>query len=289
MIRIVLFYLFSILTLNGIYAQNVLFEDSFESYEDFTTSAVGEWTLRDLDSDSTYGFENVFFPGAGSPFAYIVFNASQTVMSQDQGIQAHDGSKFMAAFAPINPPNNDWIISPKIQLAPSGNTLLFYAKSYTAMYGLELFRVHISTSDTEISSFTSITNSSVSVPVEWTPFTFDLDAFANQEVHIAIQCVSNDAFVFMLDSFSVSSSTLATQDFALSEVQVYPNPVQDVLHVHVSNRLDLNRIQVLDVKGGILLDVTNSRELNVAKLSTGIYFIKIETDKGSLQVKFVKK
>src|SRR5690554_867625 len=92
-------------------AQTVLFEDDFESYDNFAIENVGDWTLSDIDGANLYGFTGISFTNSGGPFAYIVFNPSMTTpaSNETEGFAAHSGNKFMAAFASTAGANNDWL------------------------------------------------------------------------------------------------------------------------------------------------------------------------------------
>ncbi|MDX1783526.1 MAG: hypothetical protein R3361_05155, partial [Aequorivita vladivostokensis] len=59
-------------------AQTTIFEDDFESYDDFIIENVGDWTLVDLDLLPTYGFQGITFDNSGYTGAFIVFNSTAT-------------------------------------------------------------------------------------------------------------------------------------------------------------------------------------------------------------------
>jgi len=182
-------------------------DEGFEGYADFTLN-LSPWTTVDVDGSATYGFSGIEFPNAYTAMAYIVFNPSQTVppMTDDDAIQPHTGDKFAACFASVTPPNNDWLITP---LTPLGDnsSITFFAKSYTAEYGLERFKVGVSTTNTDPASFTIISGANyISAPATaWQEYTFDLSAYDNQNVYVGIQCVSNDAFIFMVDDVVINT------------------------------------------------------------------------------------
>jgi len=66
-------------------------------------------------------------------------------------------------------------------------------------------------------------------------------------------------------------------------VKIYPNPVKDELKIESGN-LTIKKVEILDITGKV---VGNSS--NVSALSQGIYFVKLETDKGTVTQKFVKE
>ncbi len=179
------------------------FTDDFESYADFIIADIGEYTLYDGDGSPTYGFTGVTFPNSGYVGSYITFNPSAaTPALTNEAILPHGGNKFIACFAATNLPNNDWLITPKFP-AVSGMKLSFWAKTYMD-YGLEKYKIAVSTTDTNVSSFEFITGE-ISVPVaNWTFYEHDLSAYAGQEIHVAIVCVSDDVFVFMVDDLEIS-------------------------------------------------------------------------------------
>ena len=64
---------FAVFALN---AQTIIFEDDFESYDNFIIENVGDYTLVDLDGLPTYGFNGVTFDNSGYVGSFIVFNST---------------------------------------------------------------------------------------------------------------------------------------------------------------------------------------------------------------------
>jgi PKD repeat protein len=181
-------------------------DEGFELYTDFALS-FGNWTQYDLDEDETYGSTAYDFPNEYYTGSFIVFNPSETTPpATDPDWQPYTGDKFAACFAANPGPNDDWLITSQIKVA-NGDHLSFFHRSIVDTYGLERFRVGISTTGTNTTDFTIITPSPyIESPVSWTIYSYDLSAYQDQEIYIAINCVSDDAFVFMLDDFMISDS-----------------------------------------------------------------------------------
>jgi hypothetical protein len=192
------------------------FSDSFESYTDFAIS-FSPWINTDLDLSGTYGIQNVTFTNSGYTGAFITFNPNTTSPALGGDWLAHTGNKYAACFSATTPPNNDWLISPKTKIV-AGSVLKFWAKSITDGWGLERFRVGVSTTGTATTDFTIITAGSyVEAPIVWTEYTYDLSAYVGMEIYVTINCVSSDAFAFMVDDFSIGipggkSSSIASTD-----------------------------------------------------------------------------
>ena len=200
---------------NTMKAQTVLFEDSFETYADFEISNVGSWTLTDVDLKTTYGFQGVTFPNTLVAKSFQVFNSTTTTPPLDptptSNWTARTGSKAMVCFAASSAPwNNDWLISPQVQLtAGLGAKVKFYGKGCDATYGSERFTVLVSTTGTAVADFTAISSVTVTPSdAAWHEYSFNLDAYAGQQIHVAIQCTSDDQFGFAVDDFQIVTNPL---------------------------------------------------------------------------------
>jgi PKD repeat protein len=189
-------------------------DEGFELYTDFALS-FGNWTQYDLDEEGTWGSAAYDFPNEYYTGSFIIFNPSATTPpANDAAWQPYNGDKFAACFSAVPGPNDDWLITPQLKVA-NGDVLNFYHKSLTDTYGLERFRVGISTTGTSTTDFSIVSPSPyVESTATWTLFTYDLSSYEDQEIYIAINCVSDDAFIFMLDDFVVSDAK-GTEKFAM--------------------------------------------------------------------------
>ena len=83
---------------------------------------------------------------------------------------------------------------------------------------------------------------------------------------------------------------LSINENQLNTVSIYPNPVNDV--ISLSSVQSFNKVQVLDLNGRIMKRTTfenvSSTSLNVSDLASGVYFLNISTDSGSVSKKFMK-
>jgi len=72
-------------------------------------------------------------------------------------------------------------------------------------------------------------------------------------------------------------------------LQVYPNPTKDELRIE-NGELKINNVEIYDIYGKKQFSTFNFQfsTINVSHFPTGIYFIKIETDKGIVTKKFIK-
>lgn len=72
-----------------------------------------------------------------------------------------------------------------------------------------------------------------------------------------------------------------------SSLNIFPNPAID----YISVGEEFNSLQIYNVSGSLVLDIQkNKNQINVSDLSSGVYFIQMNTTDGQLkQSKFVKK
>ena len=87
-------------------------------------------------------------------------------------------------------------------------------------------------------------------------------------------------------------SGLGIYDFSQKlSLKLYPNPVNDILHITSKNPLE--HITINDLNGKILMDilVTNNRthhDISITKLQSGMYFINTYSTQGQVVKKFFK-
>jgi hypothetical protein len=210
---------------------NTFVIEGFESYADFSQN-FGHFTSVDGDQATTYSFDNVTYPGATTAKGFMVFNPSATTPAMN--MQPHSGNKMAVSFdSNTNPPSatNDWLISPRMHLGTE-SVMKVWARSFTDTWGAEKMHIAISTTNNTPASFTNLTTLPISVPASgWTEYVQDLSAYNNQDVYLAIRCITQDALALMIDDLSITSvgGTVANDDPLPQPTQNallgnYPNP-----------------------------------------------------------------
>ena len=75
-------------------------------------------------------------------------------------------------------------------------------------------------------------------------------------------------------------------------VSVYPNPVNNSLTLKTAPNNQINSIELYDISGRVILTKneinTSSKKLNLEGLTSGSYFVKIATTKGTITKKIIK-
>jgi hypothetical protein len=259
---------------------------NFESYPDFTLD-LNPWSTIDSDGFPTYGITGYSFPHSGEAMSFIVFNPGSSTPSllDDPAILPHGGMRYAACFSSQTHANNDWLISPLIELGTNGR-LKFWVKSYTSNYGLERYKVGVSVTNNQPASFTIISGESyLEAPAAaWQQKEFDLSSYAGQDVFVGIQCVSDNAFILMVDDIEITSGPAGIQVASWeNDVSVYPNPAKD--HLQIRTGFPIKSIRLVDLSGRQKIrmeDCGMNCTLDLKDMADGIYILQIISEQGSI-------
>ncbi len=93
------------------------------------------------------------------------------------------------------------------------------------------------------------------------------------------------------DYLPIAGSTADITDNILKEqIEIYPNPTSDILHIITTKDVKISNIQIFDLLGSLVFEVKQPKQdISLKKLSKGIYFMHVLSNKGDLVVKVVKK
>ena len=96
----------------------------------------------------------------------------------------------------------------------------------------------------------------------------------------------------VMGSFRISAfdASLANSSFSNSNFTFYPNPVKDVLNI--SNSESISKVQVINLLGQEMIVKSindNQGQIDMSRLTTGTYLVKITTDKLVKTIKVIKE
>ena len=81
--------------------------------------------------------------------------------------------------------------------------------------------------------------------------------------------------IYLADNWGeVNHVDMSTQQNNIDGLNIFPNPVDDVLNITSNSNADKN-VQLFDLTGKKVLDVTTVSQVNVSTLKAGIYVAKI--------------
>lgn len=180
--------------------------------------------------------------------------------------------------------HDDYLISPKLNL--TGNYELKWY-DYSEDHGvINNYDVVISTSNSDLSSFSTILASYECTNDTWTEHTVSLADYNGQTVYIAFHQTYSYSLVwgFGIDDVSIDvvSSDLE-QDATDNLISVYPNPASEQITIVASDEsLEISKIVIYNSLGQIVFESGNasfnSMTVDVSNFSLGIYTLDYVTN-----------
>ncbi len=98
-------------------------------------------------------------------------------------------------------------------------------------------------------------------------------------------------FPITTNTYTTTVAALSTQDFDFGTYfTLYPNPAKEVLNIESKQDVNINSVEIYNQLGQIVMATTNAiNTIDLADLASGAYFVKVNTEKGSANTKFVKE
>nr|AIA91524.1 CAZy families PL1 protein [uncultured Flavobacteriaceae bacterium] len=87
-----------------------------------------------------------------------------------------------------------------------------------------------------------------------------------------------------------SEINLNTEELSITDIQLYPNPVTE--NIHIKSKEEIQKVEIYSTSGNLVFsqNMNNKSIVNVEHLTNGIYLIKITDQKGVAKTaKFIKK
>ena len=95
---------------------------------------------------------------------------------------------------------------------------------------------------------------------------------------------------FNIDDLTIEVPA-SSDSFITNSISVYPNPATSIVNLSSKDSLTFENVTIVDVNGrSVKTFVVNQTQtkINVSDLTSGIYFLNIETNEGSTVKKFIK-
>ncbi|MCF6349930.1 MAG: choice-of-anchor J domain-containing protein [Flavobacteriaceae bacterium] len=292
---LLLFVAFATISLT---AQVTVFEDDFDG------SGLGfdAWTTIDVDGQVPH--ENEFSQAVNTQgWALLNFidqvEPNITVDGFDQLNISGNVIGSHSWYAPIGQ-SDDWAISPAIDLT-NASGLIELKWDAVSIAGNPSFSedyvVKISNTGDAMADFTTdLLDVSLESNATPTTHTVDLSAYAGDIVYLAFNNDSNDRYGVVIDNIKVEAEVSASVDDSIlsSSVSVYPTTVDQEFTVNNRSAIALNTASIYDVNGRLIAqhDLNNligEKMISVTNLSSGMYFVELNSDNGKTVKKLIKK
>ncbi len=87
------------------------------------------------------------------------------------------------------------------------------------------------------------------------------------------------------------TSLLANNNFEIeNSILIFPNPSTDIINISLKNGVFISSYEILDITGKKIISQSSYEDIiDVRNLGIGTYFLKLQTSKGVLVKKFIKK
>ncbi|MDR1974830.1 MAG: T9SS type A sorting domain-containing protein [Bacteroidales bacterium] len=218
------------------------FHLTFEEFVDFSENFY-PWVNLDGDKSLSYNLgtidESMTYFKEWMPLGFIAFNPSATIPASTNRFPVYEGQKFGASIGVWDPKkqNDDWLISP--QFRPTGDFNYVKMAVRSSSSDLEKYRILVSTTTNDTASFVPLTDV-LDAPTTWTEIAYPLNNYIGQDIHIAVQCVTYDGHVFMLDDLNIvineNARTAAAVSAVLSPAAPLSLPFTEIpVKVEISN------------------------------------------------------
>lgn len=270
-----------------------------ETFDDITTLPTNGWILSNLANNvgSTTWFQgnpDVFSAYSGTTDSYIGANYNSIT-----------GSGRIST----------WLFTPPLTGIQNGDIISFYTRTTINPADFaDRLELRISTAATEqmptgpnnVGSFTILAlsvNPDMNVddyPAEWTQYSFTvsgLTAPANGRVALRYHVQqggpngANSNFIG-IDDFAITR-TLSTNDFFSQNFSIAPNPVKTSFNLTTKNGATAENVKVIDMNGRIVSNTNvsglDSIQINIADLSAGVYYVKVQSEVGVGTSKIIKQ
>uniref|UniRef100_UPI00404A6C8E T9SS type A sorting domain-containing protein n=1 Tax=Gelidibacter sp. TaxID=2018083 RepID=UPI00404A6C8E len=101
-------------------------------------------------------------------------------------------------------------------------------------------------------------------------------------------CTNFPGVQLLNDTYDSSMATLSNSDITLeNNFKIYPNPTSNI--INISSSTPIKAIEMYNILGKQVLKVANNHQIDVSSLNSGVYFIKIYSDKGEITKKIIKE
>lgn len=304
-----LFLLSIVLVSQAAAAQFQVWSNSFDNPAD-----LQGWTAHDLNNNGNGWVQgqNIYHNGTA-----LTYGTSGVLRYSVSLVPTGNAAGFGA--------ENDWIISPQINLEGASGTISLAAyigrqRTSHLNLGRDLF-IFVSTPQKpvpDLADFQAMTvdsggndipspyriiagttdNPFSSDLTQFTEDLVDISAFAGKKIYIGLwsnrKPSGNNLQNINIDEMAIyASSFLGTKDVKKKDnlTKIEENPVKEFLQLKLNPNFKENTtsVTIYNVAGQKVLSVPYSRSLNVASLNTGMYIAEVSDGKTTERLKFIKK
>ncbi len=271
------FLLFTITSMT--YGQGIT--EDFEGGMVFPTASG--WTQVDIAGDGdlwaieTGGNAQYYnYPGESNDYFYSDAGCSGNYLHFDSDGFGNNGTAEEAA-----------IVSPVFSCAAFTQVTISFNHLFTEGFGGFGF-VEVSTDG---NTWTTIATYGTALEFGFVSIDATTELAGESSAQVRFRWVGDYSWGWAVDNIIVQDPLLSVDDNQIKLFNVYPNPVKDVINIDTNLTIDsitiFNQLgqNVMQLKSG---DILNN-EVNLSKLSNGLYFMNISSEDKSQTIKIIKE
>lgn len=257
--------------------------------DDFNDGEASDWNLLDLDGNTS------------NWLARKNIQVDENIVIIDGTIDILGSYNVdMSSGSPLGTTENNWAISPAIDLSFYGGPISLVLNAQCAIYdGPNDLYVYASTSPAQ-ESFTLIST----VPInrvsmfdeEFNDYSVDLSQFSGvSEVYFALVTNDNGFVGVEINNARIDAQSILSVENPkgiVSRSFITQNPVTENLQLKLGNTLNAGQLnlKIYNVNGILIREASYSEAgLPVSDLSSGMYFIVLTDGTSTERLKFIKK
>lgn len=114
----------------------------------------------------------------------------------------------------------------------------------------------------------------------------DFDNDGNDDFLVEDRSSILGQFIIYHDDTLPNTLSINSPNIMLS-VDVYPNPVKDILNIRSTDQI--TDVKVYDIQGKLIKVKFVTNSIDVSNLKSGVYFLQVTSEKGSVAKRFIKQ
>ncbi|MEI6123209.1 MAG: choice-of-anchor J domain-containing protein [Bacteroidota bacterium] len=199
----------------------------------------------------------------------------------------HTGTDYIGYSYNTASAANDWFFTKCTNLNSGTNYVLKFWYRGASTSFTEKMRVKIGTAPTAAGMTTQLVQYANIASATWTLSSTNFTVPSSGVYYIGFQCYSAaDQYDLYMDDISVDVLVGVDENTVSAQTEVYPNPASNLITVNAPEKI--RELSMLNMLGSLVYSQVvnaNTVSINTTALQNGIYFIKIETESGTITKK----
>jgi|GEM_PF-4291198 len=253
------------------------------------------------------GFEGTTFPPPGR----VVYNNDGGTQQWQRSTTAPRTGLAHAScrYETSTLQNDDWLVTPQLAIPAAGATFKFWYRVSTSSTPIDQLVIRLSTTDNTIPAFTVVLDSFELNNLTYMEKVISLNAYANQNIHLAFVSRGLYAWTIYLDDVRVDGHQVGMAEEMIITMPMVtilnaakPNPLsRGVTNISFSIGAPTNAaLKIYDASGRLVKTLVNApleqgmhnyiwngKDENNRKVAEGVYFYTLKTDDYSQTKKLV--